>query len=119
MPNSSCARIGGIIKGTLFENHHYQQVVGAGDTGNVDGAFIDAFADVVVPNIDVFAASVMGGVVREGHGADVVAEKSGGIGGGQAKFTEEKTEPDRFPAGLTNGDVFGVCCGAGDGFLLA
>ena len=55
------------------------KVVGAGDTGNINGTFVNAFLDVVISNIDVFAAGVVGGVVREGHSTVVVTEKDGGV----------------------------------------
>ena len=48
----------------------------------------------------------MGRVIQEGHCTIVIAEKNGGDGGRQAKFLEEKVEPDHFLARFAHCNIF-------------
>ena len=94
------------------------KIVGAGDTTNVDSAIFGMLADIVKMNINVFAASVVGGIIGEGKCTVVVTEKKGGARLEEAQFVEKKAEPDSFAAGLADSDILSVAGGAGNSLLL-
>ena len=60
------------------------EVICAGYAADVDSAILGAFTDIVEPDINVFAAGMVGGIIGKRKSAVVVAEQEGGTGSKKA-----------------------------------